>query len=68
MALLVTAGQRGANPQVTTVIEVIRVPVPDAGRPRARPDRVLAGRAYICRADRASRRQWKIKASIDHPA
>ncbi|MFB9433810.1 hypothetical protein [Streptoalloteichus tenebrarius] len=41
--------------------------MPDGGRPRTRPDRVLAVRAYICRADQASRRRRKIKATIDQP-
>lgn len=67
MSLLVTAGQRGDSPQFTTVIEAIRVPRPGGGRPRTRPDRVLADKAYSSKANRAYLRRRKIKATIDQP-
>ena len=50
LAVIVTAGQRGDAPQFTAVMEAIAVPRP-LGRPRTRPDRVLADRAYASRAD-----------------
>ena len=53
LAFLVTAGQRGDSPQFTTVLERIRVPRPGGGRPRRRPDRVLADKAYSSTANRA---------------
>lgn len=65
--MLVTAGQRGDSPQFTTVIEAIRVPRPGGGRPRTRPDRVLADKAYSSKANRAYLRRRKIKATIDQP-
>ena len=67
MSLLVTAGQRGDSPQFTAVIEGIRVPRPGGGRPRIRPDRVLADKAYSSKANRAYLRRRKIKATIDQP-
>ena len=52
LAVIVTAGQRGDAPQFTAVMEAIAVPRP-LGRPRTRPDRVLADRAYASRAIRS---------------
>lgn len=67
MSLLVTAGQRGDSPQFTAVIEAIRVPRLGGGRPRTRPDRVLADKAYSSKANRAYLRRRGIKATIDQP-
>ncbi|RGC65245.1 Transposase DDE domain protein [Micromonospora sp. MW-13] len=52
LAMLVTGGQRGDSPQFTRVLARIRVPRPDGGRPRTRPDRVLADKAYSSRGNR----------------
>jgi transposase len=41
LSLVLTAGHRGDSPQFTAVLDGIRVPRA-AGRPRTRPDRVLA--------------------------
>lgn len=46
LSLVVTAGQRGDSPQFTVVLGQIRVPRLGPGRPRTRPDRVLADKAY----------------------
>ncbi len=67
MSLLVTAGQRGDSPQFTAVIEAIRVPRLGGGRPRTRPDRVLADKAYSSKANRVYLRRRGIKATIDQP-
>jgi transposase len=67
LSLVVTAGQRGDSPQFTTVLDRIRVKVPGPGRPgrpRCRPDRVLADRAYSSRANRAYLRRRGIRAVI----
>lgn len=53
LSLLVTAGQRGDSPQFTPVIKAIRVPRLRSGPARARPDRVLADKAYSSKANRA---------------
>jgi transposase len=64
LAMLLTAGQRGDSPQFTRVLERIRVPRPGGGRPRTRPDRVLADKAYSSRANRAGLRRRGIPATI----
>jgi transposase len=61
---VITAGQRGDGPQFRAVLEGIRVPRPAAGRPRTRPDRVLADKAYSSKANRAYLRRRHIKATI----
>ncbi|GAA0413253.1 hypothetical protein GCM10009530_77270 [Microbispora corallina] len=40
LSIVLTTGQRGDSPQFTAVIDGIRVPRLDTGRPRTRPDRV----------------------------
>jgi transposase len=68
LAIIVTAGQRGDSPQFTVVLDAIRVPRPGRGRPRTRPDRVLADKAHGSRANRAWLRRRKIKATIPQQA
>lgn len=46
LALLVTGGQRNDGAMLTEVLADIRVPRLGAGRPRTRPDVVVADRAY----------------------
>ncbi|GAA4195280.1 hypothetical protein GCM10023074_19040 [Microbispora amethystogenes] len=65
---MLTAGQRGDSPQFTAVLGGIRVPRPGVGRPRTRPDRVLADKAYTSAANRAYLRQRGIKATIPRKA
>lgn len=67
LSLPVTTGQRGDSPQFTPVIEGIRVPRIAGGRPRTRPDRVLADKAYSSKANRAYLRRRGIKATIAQP-
>ena len=64
LAILVTAGQRGDSPQFILVLESIRVPRLHGGRPRTRPDRVLADKAYGSRANRAYLRRRAIRCTI----
>lgn len=68
LSLVITAGQRGDSPQFTTVLERIRVHAPGPGRPRCRPDRVLADKAYSSRANRVWLRQRGIRAVIPNKA
>lgn len=65
---MLTAGQRGDSPQFIPVLEGIRVPRLDAGRPRTRPDRILADKAYTSRANRRYLRRRGIKATIPSKA
>lgn len=64
LSILITTGQRGDSPQFRAVIDQIRVARPGAGRPRTRPDRVLADKAYSSTANRAYLRRRGIKATI----
>jgi transposase len=64
LSILVTAGQRGDSPQFAAVLGGIRVPRLAVGRPRTRPDRVLADKAYSSRANRALLRRRGIRATI----
>lgn len=59
-----TAGQRGDSPQFIPVLEAIRVPRPGGGRPRTRPGRVLADKAYGSRGNRAYLRRRGIRCTI----
>ncbi|SCG57241.1 Transposase DDE domain-containing protein [Micromonospora echinaurantiaca] len=64
LSMLVTGGQRGDSPHFTRVLARIRVPRLDGGRPRTRPDRVLADKAYSSRANREHLRRRGIPATI----
>jgi transposase len=44
--VIVTAGQRNDGAQLFAVLDAIRVPRIGGGRPRKRPDRLLADRGY----------------------
>jgi transposase len=68
LSIVLTAGQRGDSPQFTVVLDGIRVPRPHGGRPRTRPDRVLADKAYTSRANRRYLRRRGIKATIPSKA
>ncbi|WP_435191485.1 transposase [Streptomyces sp. bgisy126] len=65
---MITAGQRGDSPQFETALEAVRVPRPGLGRPRERPDRVRADKAYDSRKNRSYLRGRRIKATIPAPA
>jgi transposase len=64
LSLVLTGGQRGDSPQFTVVLDGIRVPRLGGGRPRTRPDRVPADKAYTSRANRRYLRRRGIKATI----
>ncbi|GAA2797116.1 transposase [Nonomuraea dietziae] len=68
LALLVTAGQRGDSPQFIPVLNKIRISRLGGGRPRTRPDRVLADKAYTSKANRDHLRRRGIKACIPSKA
>ncbi len=50
------------------MLDAIAVPRPGPGRPRTRPDRVLADKAYDARANRVLLRRRKIAATIPRQA
>ena len=65
LATALTPGQAADSPQFTTVLGRIRVPQRSGpGRPRSRPTRVLADKAYSARANRTYLRRRGIPATI----
>ncbi len=52
LALVLTPGHYGDGPQLERVLEQVSVPRPKVGRPRTRPDHVLADKAYTSRSNR----------------
>ncbi len=68
MAIVITAGQRGDLPQFEPVLEMVRVPRIGPGRPRVRPNRVRADRAYASRKNRAYLRRRGIRCTIPDKA
>lgn len=67
LAFVLTAGQAGDAPAFTEVMARLRVPR-RRGRPRTRPDVVLADKAYSSRAIREHLRKRGIRAVIPVPA
>lgn len=64
MALVITAGQRGDSPQFQVVLGRVKVPRLGPGRPRTRPDKVRADKAYGSRANRGYLRRRGIRCTI----
>lgn len=60
MRLILTEGQAGDNPQLLPLLDGIRVARIGPGRPRCRPDTVLADKAYSHPSTRLALRQRKI--------
>ncbi|MCU4750052.1 IS5 family transposase [Streptomyces sp. G-5] len=67
LAFHLTPGQAGDAPAFNAVMAQIRVPRP-TGRPRTRPDTVLADKAYSSRAIRHHLRRRSIRTVIPVPA
>jgi putative transposase len=68
IVLLLGPGQANDSPMFPNLLGAIRVPRRGSGRPRTRPDAVLADKAYSCRANRALLRSHGIKAVIAEPS
>ncbi|MFE7430615.1 IS5 family transposase [Streptomyces sp. NPDC057545] len=64
MSIVITAGQRGDSPQFEPVLKKIHVARTGPGRPRTRPDRVRADKAYASRKNRAYLRRRGIRCTI----
>ncbi|WP_443056554.1 IS5 family transposase [Streptomyces sp. MUM 178J] len=64
MSIVITAGQHGDSPQFEPVLKKVRVARRGAGRPRTRPDRVRADKAYASRKNRAYLRRRGIRCTI----
>jgi putative transposase len=68
IVLLLGPGQGGDSPMFPHLLDAIRVHRAGPGRPRTRPDRVLAGKAYSSRANRALLRARGIRAVVAEPS
>jgi transposase len=68
MSIVITAGQRGDSPQFEPVLNKIRVARTGSGRPRTRPNRVRADKAYASRKNRAYLRKRGIRCTIPDKA
>ncbi|WP_461715561.1 IS5 family transposase [Streptomyces sp. DSM 41036] len=68
LALLVTPGQRHDSVCARILLERIRVPRSGFGRPRCRPDQVIADKAYSSRGFRAYLRRRGIAHTIPEKA
>jgi hypothetical protein len=62
--MMITGGNINDTTMMTAVLEDIRVPRAGKGRPRTRPDRVLADKGYPSRKNRAWLRGRGIAATI----
>lgn len=68
VARVTTAGQRHDSLAFTAVLKNVRVGRPGRGRPRKRPARVTADKAYSTRRIRTALRGRGIKTTIPEPA
>ena len=68
LAVVVTPGNVNDSTVFDTVMGELRVPRPGPGRPRRRPDAVLADKAYSSRAIRGALRGQGIRAVIPERA
>lgn len=64
LAIVVTGGQRNDGAMLERVLDDIRVPRAGAGRPRTRPDAVIADKAYASGVNRRMLRDRGIRAVI----
>ncbi|WP_455678418.1 IS5 family transposase [Streptomyces atroolivaceus] len=64
LAFVLTPGHYGDGPQLERVLERVSVPRTGVGRPRTRPDRVLADKAYTSRRNRRYLRRRGIPHTI----
>ena len=64
MSVLLTPGQAGDNPQLLPLLDAIGVREPGAGRPRKRPEMLIADKAYAHDSTRAALRRRGIRHAI----
>ena len=64
MTRIVTPGQHGDCPQFIPLLETVRIARRGKGRPRTRPGRAMADKAYSSAANRAYLRRRGIQAVI----
>ena len=64
ISIIVGPGHGGDDPQLLPLLDAIRVPRIGPGRPRKRPDHVIADKAYSHPSTRAALRQRRITHTI----
>ncbi|GAA2326928.1 IS5 family transposase [Streptomyces caniferus] len=64
LGLVLTPGHYGDGPLLERVLEQVSVPRTGVGRPRSRPDHVLADKAYTSRKNRRYLRRRGIRHTI----
>ena len=64
LSILLTPGQAGDNPQLFNLLDAICVPSPGPGRPRKRPDMLIADKAYAHDSTRKALRGRGIRHTI----
>jgi len=64
LSIVLSTGNTADCTVLPAVLDAIRVPRAGAGRPRTRPDRVVADKAYSSRKIRALLRRRRIRATI----
>ena len=64
LSILLTGGQAGDNPQLLNVLDAIAVNRPGRGRPRKRPDMLIADKGYAHDSTRAALRHRGIAHTI----
>jgi transposase len=68
LSILLTAGQAGDNPQLLNVLDAIAVHSGGPGRPRKRPDMLIADKGYAHDSTRAALRRRGIAHTIPERA
>jgi transposase len=64
LSILLTPGQAGDNPQLLNVLDAISVNPPGRGRPRKRPDMLIADKGYAHDPTRTALRRRGIRHTI----
>lgn len=64
LSVLLTPGQAGDNPQLLNLLDAIKVHPGGPGRPRKRPDMLIADKAYAHDPTRAALRRRGIRHTI----
>lgn len=64
LSILLPPGQAGDNPQLWPLLDAIEVNQPGPGRPRRRPDMLIADKAYAHASTRAELRRRGIRHTI----
>jgi transposase len=64
LAILISPGQAGDNPYLLPVLDAIAVDPPGPGRPRKRPDMLIADKGYAHDSTRAALRRRRIRHTI----